>query len=239
MRKFLYNRCLDIKTHYLNPRPTSSEKFSRPWVVTGEKKTAQAARRVRPSSRREKPLGPRNSFWLNLCIAARACAPHLDLRGPFCAVINAPGPLHFHPTARRCTARRQDECIAPSSPTCRSSVPGPIRSRVCKLNRVHTGERDGKNERGEILSLYICRRRTIVGKIITVFTAEREYIAGRQSRLLLARSIGKFRVRSLREHFWRDQKFVNSLWSYMLKWTRFTMIDRNPILIFLNRWSGQ
>lgn len=53
-----------------------------------------------------------------------------------------------------------------------------IRSRVCKSDRVDTGERDGKtvpgkNERGEILSVYICRRRTIVGKIITVFTAER------------------------------------------------------------------
>lgn len=133
-----------------------------------------------------KAVGPRNSFWLNLCIAARAWAPYLELRGPFCAVINVSGPLHFHPTARRCTARRQDECIAPSSPTCRSSVPRPIRSRVCKSDRVDMREKDarnesGKNEREEILSLYICRHRTIVGKIITVFTAERIHCRASES----------------------------------------------------------
>lgn len=148
MRKVFYNRCLDIETRYLNLRPTSSGRSSR-GVSRRRREQNGTSCAACPVVTAREAVGPRNSFWLNLCIAARACAPHLDLRGPFCAVINAPGPLHFHPTARRCTARRQDECIAPSSPTCRSSVPGPIRSRVCKSDRVHIREKETAKTREE------------------------------------------------------------------------------------------
>lgn len=107
---------------------------------------------------------------------------------PLCAVINAPGPLHFHPTAHgtpvhgvRTNASRRR--LLPAV------LPYPGRFVPAYANRIASmreRERDGrnepgKNERGEILSLYICRRRTIVGKIITVFTAERIHCRASES----------------------------------------------------------
>lgn len=108
---------------------------------------------------------------------------------PLCVVINAPGPLHFHPTAygmlvHGAASGRMHRAVVSYLPFFRTRTDSFPRMQIGSrwYERKKDGRNEpGKNERGEILSLYICRHRTIVGKIITVFTAERIHCRASES----------------------------------------------------------
>lgn len=136
MRKVLYNRCLDIKTHLTL---ICDRHFRRSFRgVTRHRREQngweQAARRVRSSSRREKPLARETRFDLIYASRPERARPTSIFEAPFVQLLMRPG--HFIFTLRHAGARRGVRTNASRRRLLPAVLPYPDRFVPAYANRI-------------------------------------------------------------------------------------------------------
>lgn len=224
----------ETETSLRNPSSVNRKIHSR---GARDRTREQGSTGVRPVVARREAVSPRNSFRLNLCIAARV-RPTLILEVPFVQLLMRSG--HFIFTLCAPLRPKRRDCITSVRSTCRAFFRGPVVypypgrfvpayanlvASMCERGRKREREKErdrGRKRRDLSLGIHLPVR-TIVRKIITVFTAERIHHRALESALLGSDApvssqgrLASFRV-PWANTLERSQRFVNLLGSFTLR----------------------